>query len=52
MGNYLKYPKDRKKYPTDEADPEHFYSDNEVREMIKNYDDLEFEQNDYLKLYN
>lgn len=52
MGDYLKYPKDRKKYPTDEIDPHHFYSDEEVREMIKNYDELKFKQEDYLKLYN
>ncbi|MFX1337633.1 MAG: (Fe-S)-binding protein [Promethearchaeota archaeon] len=52
MGDYLEYPKDRKKYPTDEVDPDHFYSDDEVREMIKNYDDLKFEQDDYFKLYN
>ncbi|MHA1150423.1 MAG: heterodisulfide reductase-related iron-sulfur binding cluster [Promethearchaeota archaeon] len=52
MGNYLIYPKDRKKYPTDEVDPEHFYSDEQVRKMVSYEEGLKFEQKDYLKLYN
>ena len=52
MGDYLKYPKDRKKYPTEEVDSQHFYSDNEVKEMIINLDKIKFTQDDYLKLYN
>ena len=52
MGDYLKYPKDRKKYPTEEVDSQHFYSDNEVKEMVNNLDKVEFTQDDYLKIYN
>ena len=52
MGDYLKYPKDRKKYPTEEVDSQHFYSDNEVKEMVNNLDKIEFTQDDYLKIYN
>lgn len=52
MGDYLKYPDDRKKYPTDEVEAEHFYSDDEILDMVKNIDDIKFEKDDYLKLYN
>ena len=40
MGDYLKYPNDRKKYPTEEVDSQHFYSDNEVKEMVNNLDKI------------
>ncbi len=52
MGEYLKYPKDRKKYPTEEVDPDNFYSDEEVMEMVNNLDDIKFSQEDYFKIYN
>ncbi|MHA1283637.1 MAG: heterodisulfide reductase-related iron-sulfur binding cluster [Promethearchaeota archaeon] len=52
MGDYLKYPKDRKKYPTEEVDPEHFISNDNVRKMIENIDSLNFKQEDYLKIFN
>ncbi|TFG01513.1 MAG: (Fe-S)-binding protein [Promethearchaeota archaeon] len=52
MDDYLKYPKDRKKFPTEEVDPDHFYSDEEVKDMVKNLDSIEFSQEDYLKVYN
>ncbi|MFX0072172.1 MAG: hypothetical protein ACFFAO_13880, partial [Candidatus Hermodarchaeota archaeon] len=52
MGDYLKYPKGRKKYPTEEVDSKHFYSDKEVKEMIETLDSIEFSQEDFLKIYN
>lgn len=52
LGDYLKYPKDRNKYPTDEVDPDHFYSDDEVIALVNDIDNVKFTQNDYLKIYN
>ncbi len=52
MGDYLQYPDDRKKYPTDELEPNNFISDDDVRDMVNNIDDVKFEQDDVLKLYN
>ena len=47
MGDYLKYPKDRKKYPTEEIDSQHFISDDEVKEMVSKLDRIEFDGNEY-----
>ncbi len=44
--------KGRKNYPTEEVDPDNYLSDDEVRELIKNKEELRFEQDDYYKLYN
>lgn len=52
MKNYIRYPKDRKKYPTEEVDPDNFYSDEEVRRLTKNKEHLKFKQEDYYKIYN
>ncbi|MHA1294299.1 MAG: (Fe-S)-binding protein [Promethearchaeota archaeon] len=52
MADYLKYPKNRKRYPTEEVDPEHFYTDDDVRKLIKNIKKFKFSQEDYLKVYN
>ncbi|TXT58394.1 MAG: Lactate utilization protein A [Promethearchaeota archaeon] len=46
------FPKNREPYPTKEVDPEHFLEDEEVREMVKNINDLELKQKDFYKLYN
>ncbi len=52
MKEYLKYPKDRKKYPTEEIDPNNFYQDEQVKEMVRNLDSVQFSQEDFKKLYN
>lgn len=52
MGDYLKYPEGRKKFPTDEVDPENFYSDDKVKEMVANLDEVDFSKEDWLKVYN
>ena len=52
MGDNLSYPTDREKYPTEEVDKENFYSDDEVREMVKNIDNIQFKQEDFFKVYN
>ncbi|MFX1275362.1 MAG: heterodisulfide reductase-related iron-sulfur binding cluster [Promethearchaeota archaeon] len=52
MKGNLEYPKDRKKYPTEEVDKDNFYSDEDVEQMIKNLDDLKFKQEDYYRIYN
>lgn len=44
--------KGRKNFPTDEVDPENFLSDDEIRNLIKDKDNIKFVQNDYYKLYN
>ena len=44
--------KGRKNFPTDEVDPENFLSDDDIRNLIKDKDNIKFEQNDYYKLYN
>ncbi len=50
MGN--KRIKGRENYPTKEVDPENFIEDPEVKEMIDNIEDIEFEKEDFLKVYN
>ena len=52
MTGNLEYPRDRKKYPTEEIDSQNFYSDEEVKTMIKELDKIQFKQEDYSKLYN
>jgi len=44
--------KGRKNFPTEEVDPVHFLSDDEIRELSSRKDSFKFEQDDYLKLYN
>jgi Fe-S oxidoreductase len=44
--------KGRKNYPTEEVDPDNFLSDDQVEEMVKKVDDLNFKQEDFYKLYN
>jgi len=44
--------KGRKNFPTDEVDPENFLSDDDIRNLIEDKDNIKFEQNDYYKLYN
>ena len=52
MNGNIEYPKDRKKYPTEEVDAENFYSDDDVKQMVQNLDDIKFKQDDYYKVYN
>jgi len=52
MKDNLEYPKDRKKYPTEEVDSVNFYSDEEVKQMVEKIDDVQFKQEDYYKIYN
>ena len=40
--------KGRKNFPTDEVDPENFLSDDEIRNLIKDKDNVKFVQNDHL----
>ncbi|MFW9881103.1 MAG: heterodisulfide reductase-related iron-sulfur binding cluster [Candidatus Thorarchaeota archaeon] len=44
--------KGRKNYPTDEIDPQNFLSDESVKELIKNKEDIKFQSDDYYKLFN
>ncbi|MHA2289891.1 MAG: heterodisulfide reductase-related iron-sulfur binding cluster [Promethearchaeota archaeon] len=44
--------KGRKNYPTEEVDPENYITDEEVRDLIKNKNSVQFVQKDYYKLYN
>ncbi len=44
--------KGRKNYPTNEVDPDHFISDEEVKNLIDTKVDYQFKQEDYYKLYN
>ena len=44
--------KGRKNYPTEEVDPHHFLDDDEIRNLIRNKDDIKFTQKDFLELYN
>lgn len=44
--------KGRENYPTKEVDPNNFITDEEVREMIKNIDSIEFSKDDYYRIYN
>ncbi|MFX1258739.1 MAG: heterodisulfide reductase-related iron-sulfur binding cluster [Promethearchaeota archaeon] len=52
MENNIKYPKDRRKYPTEEVDPENFIEDNEIKNLVKNIDNTKFSPDDFVKLYN
>ncbi|MFO7797903.1 MAG: (Fe-S)-binding protein [Promethearchaeati archaeon] len=42
----------RKNYPTKEVDPKNFIDDDEIREMVKQLDSIEFSEDDYYKVYN
>ena len=44
--------KGRKNFPTEEVDPEHFYNDEEVKNLIQNRNNFKFQQKDYFELYN
>jgi Fe-S oxidoreductase len=44
--------KGRKNFPTDEIDPKNFISDVKVKEMVKDIENVEFNQEDFLRLYN
>ncbi len=44
--------KGRKNFPTDEIDPKNFILDEKVKEMVENLEDVRFNQDDYLGLYN
>ena len=44
--------KGRRNFPTEEVDPDHFYTDEEVKKLIQNRKNFKFQQKDYLKLYN
>ncbi|TFG26717.1 MAG: (Fe-S)-binding protein [Promethearchaeota archaeon] len=52
LNKKIKYPEDRKDYPTEEVDPDNFYSDEEVIKLIKDINRLKFKQDDYYKVYN
>ncbi|HEC40191.1 MAG TPA: (Fe-S)-binding protein [bacterium] len=42
----------RKNFPTDEVDPENFLSDNEIRRLLKEKNDIKFTNNDFSTLFN
>ena len=42
----------KRKYPTQEVDPENFLTNEEVLELLETKDDYEFTQEDYERLYN
>ncbi|MFX0188926.1 MAG: heterodisulfide reductase-related iron-sulfur binding cluster [Candidatus Hodarchaeota archaeon] len=44
--------KGRKNFPTEEVDPNNFLSDEDIRKMVKNVENIKFDQNDFFKLYN
>ena len=44
--------KRRKNFPTEEADPDNFLSDDQVKDMIRNINSINFNQEDFYKLYN
>jgi hypothetical protein len=44
--------KGRKNFPTDEVDPENYLSDDDIRNLIQDKDNITFEQDDFYKLYN
>ena len=44
--------KGRKNFPTEEVDPEHFYNDEKVKNLIQNRNNFKFQQKDYFELYN
>jgi len=52
MEDKRKFPKRRKKYPTEEVEPENFYDNDEVKKLLETVDHYIFNQEDYLKLYN
>ncbi|UCE14379.1 MAG: hypothetical protein JSV04_04175, partial [Candidatus Heimdallarchaeota archaeon] len=43
---------DRKKYPTEEVEPENFLDNDEIMRLLETRKDYKFEQEDYLKLLN
>ncbi|MFW9946349.1 MAG: heterodisulfide reductase-related iron-sulfur binding cluster [Candidatus Odinarchaeota archaeon] len=44
--------KGRKNFPTKEVDPNNFIEDEEIKTMVKNIDNIKFNQEDYYKVYN
>lgn len=44
--------KGRENYPTKEIDPENFITDEQVRQMINNIDEIEFTKDDHYRIYN
>ena len=44
--------KGRKNFPTEEVDPNNFIPDDDVKKMVENIENVEFNQNDFDKLYN
>ena len=44
--------KGRKNFPTEEVDPDNFISDDEIRNMVENIENIKFNQEDFFKLYN
>ncbi|MBD3351809.1 MAG: hypothetical protein GF364_10020 [Candidatus Lokiarchaeota archaeon] len=48
----MKYPEGRKKYPCEEVCPEDFLTNDQIEEMIKNKDKLQFKKSDWKKLFN
>ena len=44
--------KGRKNFPTEEVDPNNFISDDHVKQMVENIENVDFNQDDFDKLYN
>lgn len=44
--------KGRKNYPTDEVDPDHFLSDDEIMKLARKMDSFKFSKEDFKTLYN
>ena len=44
--------KGRKNFPTDDVDPKNFIPDERIKEMVKNLENVKFNQDDFLGLYN
>ncbi len=44
--------KDRENYPTKEIEPENFISDQKVKELVNNVENIKFEKKDFYKIYN
>lgn len=44
--------KKKRKYPTEEVEPENFITNEEVLKLLENKDSFKFKQEDYKKLYN
>jgi Fe-S oxidoreductase len=43
---------EKRKYPTQEVEPENFLTNEEVKELLRTRDQYQFQQEDYKKLYN